>query len=251
MERLLGQLYKHTIMLEHIKYLPAHVLGIRASGEVTKADMDKVLLPALDKLDEETGQLSYLLVLENDIQDFSSGAWLKDMVAGLKHFTSWRRIAVVTDQKAVEVFTDLFELGVPGNSKGFEPDQLEAAKSWVAQKATKPINAKTHAIIDYALVGSLLVLPSLFGLKKKARLIYAAEAAVLLPYIALTEQPLAIKGLIPFETHGKIDPFNIAQSAAQSLLKPFRKQRKTLLFNITFTAVAGLTVLFTDYNKGR
>ncbi|RDC55979.1 hypothetical protein DU508_14080 [Pedobacter chinensis] len=116
---------------------------------------------------------------------------------------------------------------------------------------TKPISPKHHAIIDYLLVGSLLVLPSVLRLNKKARQIYAAEALILLPYIALTKQPVAIKGIIPLKTHQKIDPFNIAQFALQSFFSPFRKTRSTLLFNIAFTTIAGVTVLLTDWNKNR
>ena len=111
----------------------------------------------------------------------------------------------------------------------------------------KPISPKGHALIDYALVGSLLTIPTLLGLNKKAKMIYAAEACLLLPYIALTKQPVALKGLIPFKTHGRIDPFNVGQFALQSFFKPFHKTKKELIFNIAFTALAGLTVLLTDY----
>ncbi len=113
---------------------------------------------------------------------------------------------------------------------------------------TKPISPKTHALIDYMLVGGLLALPSLLRMNKAAKLIYAAEALTLLPYVALTRQPAAVKGLIPFRTHGKIDPYNVAQFALQSFFKPFRKGRKELIFNIAFTALAGATVLLTDWN---
>jgi hypothetical protein len=112
-----------------------------------------------------------------------------------------------------------------------------------------PISPKTHALLDYALTGSLLVLPYLLGMNKKAKQIYAAEALILLPYVALTRQPLAIKGLIPFKTHGKIDTLNIAQFALQSFFKPFRKTNKELVYNIAFTALSGLTVLLTDWKK--
>ncbi|MEO3407561.1 hypothetical protein AAFN85_26825 [Mucilaginibacter sp. CAU 1740] len=111
----------------------------------------------------------------------------------------------------------------------------------------KPITPKWHALIDYALVGSLLTLPSLFGMNKKAKQLYAAEALILLPYVALTKQPVAVKGLIPMETHGKIDPFNVAQFALQTFFKPFHQTKKELIFNVAFTAIAGLTVLLTDY----
>ena len=113
---------------------------------------------------------------------------------------------------------------------------------------SKPISPKIHALIDYALVGSLFTLPSLFGFNKAVKKIYTAEALVLLGYVALTDQPLALKPLIPFPTHGKIDPFNVAQFALQSGFKVFRTERKALLFNIGFTALAGITVLLTDWN---
>lgn len=110
----------------------------------------------------------------------------------------------------------------------------------------RPISPKWHAFLDYALTGSLLVLPALLKMNKRAKLIYAAEAAVLLPYIALTKQPAAIKGLIPFKTHMKIDPINITQFALQSFLPAFRKGRTELVFNIAFVALAAANVLLTD-----
>lgn len=60
-------------MLSIIEDLPVHVLGIRASGEVTKTDIATVLLPALDHLAERTGQLNYLLVLDTDPGDAGQG----------------------------------------------------------------------------------------------------------------------------------------------------------------------------------
>ena len=66
--------------------------------------------------------------------------------------------------------------------------------------------------------------------------------------MALTDQPAAVKPLIPFTTHGKIGPFNVGQFALQTALKPFRKDKKAMLFNIAFTAMAGLAVLLTDWH---
>lgn len=115
----------------------------------------------------------------------------------------------------------------------------------------KPISARTHCLIDYALAGSLLVLPRLCGLNAQARQRYAAEAAGLLAYVGTTQQPLAILPLIPFSVHGKIDPFNILFFAAQTLARPFRRERKAALFNLAFTSVAAVLVLFTDFSDQR
>lgn len=113
---------------------------------------------------------------------------------------------------------------------------------------TKPISPKAHGLIDYALVGSLLTLPTILGFSKKVKTIYTAEAMALLVYVALSDHPAAVKPLIPFTTHGKIDPFNVGQFALQTVLKPFRKDKKVMIFNIAFTAIAGITVLLTDWH---
>ncbi len=112
----------------------------------------------------------------------------------------------------------------------------------------KPISPKMHSLIDYALVASLLTMPSLFSFNRKVRKLYTAEALLLLVYVALTDQPVALKPLIPFPVHGKIDPFNVSQFALQSFIKAFRKDKKALLFNVGFTIIAGTVVALTDWN---
>lgn len=121
-------------MLSLIKDLPSHVTGVRATGKVTKYDFEQVLIPAIDDLVKRTGKINYLLLLETDVSNFTLGAWIDDAKIGLKHFTQWNKIAVVTDQKAVEKFSDIFGYIVPGDSKGFKLAELEEAKKWVSQE---------------------------------------------------------------------------------------------------------------------
>ncbi|HEX8021906.1 STAS/SEC14 domain-containing protein [Mucilaginibacter sp.] len=120
-------------MLQIINNLPPHVVGIRASGEVNSQDMETVLLPEINKLVNRQGKINYLLVLDTGVQNFTLAAWWDDLKLGLKNFTNWHRIAIVTDQKGVEWFTDIFRFMVPGNSRGFSHDQLEEAKNWISQ----------------------------------------------------------------------------------------------------------------------
>ena len=120
-------------MLQFINDLPDDVVGIHAIGEVTKEDFDKVLIPKIDDLSKRQGEIKYLLVLETDVSNFTLAAWWKDLVMGLKHFTEWKRIAVVSDQKGVEWFTDAFKFFIPGNSKGFALSELEEAVEWIKQ----------------------------------------------------------------------------------------------------------------------
>jgi hypothetical protein len=121
-------------MLQIINDLPVHVVGIRASGEVTRSDMEAVLLPKIQELVNRRGEINYLLVLDTGIQNFTLAAWWDDLKLGLKNFTKWNRIAIVTDQKGVEWFTDIFRFVIPGKSRGFSHNQLEEARSWVSME---------------------------------------------------------------------------------------------------------------------
>lgn len=119
-------------MLQYINDLPSHVVGIRATGEVTKEDMENVLIPRINELVDKQGEINYLLVLQTDVSNFTAAAWWDDLKLGLKNFTKWNKIAVVSDQKGVEWFTDAFRFFVPGNSKGFPLAEIDKAVAWIS-----------------------------------------------------------------------------------------------------------------------
>lgn len=121
-------------MLSIIRNLPDHVFGVRATGEVDQEDLKSVLLPGLAVIVEKYGEIYYLLVLETDVENFTAGAWIQDLIAGIKHLTQWKKMAIVTDQQTVEKFTDFFNYISPGQAKGFKADELRAAKAWVSEK---------------------------------------------------------------------------------------------------------------------
>lgn len=124
-------------MLERINGLPDFVVGIKATGEVTKEDLETVLIPALDQQVEKYDAIHYLLHLETDVQNWDFGAWVSDAKVGLKHLTKWKKIAVVSGQEGVQKFTDIFSKLTPGEARGYAPDQLETAKAWVSEQVTE------------------------------------------------------------------------------------------------------------------
>lgn len=121
-------------MLTRIENLPPHIFGVKATGEVTEVDLKEVLLPGLQAVADEFGSIHYLLVLDTKVEQFTPGAWIQDMIAGLKHFTKWKKMAVVTDQKAVRTFTDLFSYVSPGVAKGYTMAEQEQAIAWLSLK---------------------------------------------------------------------------------------------------------------------
>jgi len=120
-------------MLQFIKDLPNHVVGIRATGEVNKEDYKKVLIPRMEELARRQGEIDYLLVLETDVQNFSAAAWFEDLKLGLKNFSKWRKVAIVTDQEGVEWLTDISRHFIPGESRGYKLSELNDAIEWVSE----------------------------------------------------------------------------------------------------------------------
>jgi len=121
-------------MLSEIPNLPDYVFGVRATGEVTADDLKNTLLPGLEALTNKYNEIYYILVLETKVENFTAGAWYQDMVAGLKHLTAWKKMAIVSDQKAVENFTDAFSYVTPGEAKGFSLAEIDEAVAWVSLK---------------------------------------------------------------------------------------------------------------------
>jgi len=112
--------------------VPAHVVGFRATGHVTKEDYDSTFVPAVEKAAKETGHINLLMVFETSPANFSYGAWMQDAKMSLKHFGHWHKIAVVTDQKFLQNLSYIFNFLSPAEAKGFPVSDIEIAKNWVA-----------------------------------------------------------------------------------------------------------------------
>jgi hypothetical protein len=69
----------------------------------------------------------------------------------------------------------------------------------------KPISPRAHGLIDYALVAGNLITPQLISASTKARAVFGAFGAMQGSVNALTQQPYAIRKLIPFRVHRIID----------------------------------------------
>lgn len=119
-------------MIELIKDLPTHVVGFRASGKVNKSDYENVLIPAVDHLAKTFGKINFLLLLDTDVSNFTFGAWVDDALIGVKYFTKWHKIAIISDKDAIKKFTDIFGHLIPGESRGFKITDLDEAITWVA-----------------------------------------------------------------------------------------------------------------------
>jgi hypothetical protein len=121
-------------MIERIEDAPAGVIGIRASGKLTKDDYESVLEPALKEA-VDSGDARVLFVLP-DFDGLEPKAWLEDVKTGLgvelKDRAAWRKLAVVTGVDWVAKSMRLFAWAMPGELAVYEMDEMDKAREWVA-----------------------------------------------------------------------------------------------------------------------
>jgi len=122
-------------MIQIIENAPQHVVAFRASGEVTKEDYERVVVPEVDRLVTNTNELNFLLQLDTDLANFTAGAWMQDALVGLKNITKWHRAAIVTDSERIISVTNAFSYLVPGEFKGFTKAEYDEAVTWVSGNA--------------------------------------------------------------------------------------------------------------------
>jgi hypothetical protein len=121
-------------MLQLINNLPSHIAGIHAFADVSENEYENMLSPLLANLLKKSRKINFLLVVETDIANFASGAWCGNIRIGFKYFFKWNKVAIVTDQKRVLGYSDLFKYILPGKFKKFPLDQMEKAIKWVSGK---------------------------------------------------------------------------------------------------------------------
>lgn len=114
-----------------IDNLPAGVIGLRASGEVTADDYRDVMVPLLDEALKQGGvRLLYVL---DEHTEFSPGALFADAKFGVSHLKGWERLAVVSDADWLENSIKAFGWMMPGEIRVFDDDDIDEATAWLAE----------------------------------------------------------------------------------------------------------------------
>lgn len=101
-------------MLRIINDLPGNVLGIEAEGEVTGADYETVLTPAVAEKLKSNTKIRFLYYLGPEFTGFSLNAMLNDAGIGIKDFSAWERLAMVSDHQLINTFVKFFGYLLPG-----------------------------------------------------------------------------------------------------------------------------------------
>ena len=124
-------------MFKSMEGLPANVLAIEASGQITHQDYRDTLIPMAEDLIAE-GPIRMLYVVGSDFTGFDLEALWDDGAFGLKHWHDFDRIAVVTDQAWLAGAVTMFKPFFHGEVRLFKLSRLAAAKYWIS---ASPVSA--------------------------------------------------------------------------------------------------------------
>jgi stage II sporulation SpoAA-like protein len=118
-------------MLDAIKSLPDDVIGYSAKGMVTKNDYRDTLGPDVKKMFDRYKKIKMIYHLGIEFKGFNSDAMWEDSKLGLKYFSSWHKIAIVTDHFLIARFAWFTGLFIPGEIRIFTNLHFEKALRWI------------------------------------------------------------------------------------------------------------------------
>jgi hypothetical protein len=122
-------------MIERVIDLPDNVLGFRAIGEVTADDYQKMLVPTVEEMLSKQTRVRLLYVIGKDFKRFTGGAAWEDAKIGMRHLSSWDRIAVVTDIDWIVNTVKALGFAFPCEIRVFDDDDLDDAREWISEPA--------------------------------------------------------------------------------------------------------------------
>ena len=118
-------------MFTRIDNLPAGVVGVVASGQITVDDRQRVLEPVIEDTVETAGRVRLLYVAGPDFAGYDRGGLYDDAVFGTRHFNHFDRIAFVGDDgpymRAVLALNGL----MPAWLRVFAPSEFVLAQEWL------------------------------------------------------------------------------------------------------------------------
>ncbi len=119
-------------MFQLIDGLPAGVVGVRATGAVTKEDYATVLDPAVEAAARSGDPLRILFVVGPEFEKYTAGGILADTEEYGKLWEFCGRMAVVTDVWWIRDAVGLFRHALRGELRLYAYADLDDARAWIA-----------------------------------------------------------------------------------------------------------------------
>lgn len=118
-------------MIRLTEGLPGNTIVAEAVGTVTAEDYERVLTPALQHAAEGSEKLRLLYVLGAEFDGYDAGAATDDAKVGIRYWSAFERIGLVTDHETFRVLARAFGFLMPGEVRVFSLADRSAAEAWI------------------------------------------------------------------------------------------------------------------------
>lgn len=122
-------------MITLLNGFPDDVVALRADGQVSMADYDTVLIPAVEDVLSRHDKVKIYYEFAAGFTGMDLGAMVEDARVGFGHLGAWKRIALVTDVDWLRHAADLFHFLIPAETRVFALAQAAEAQTWIAEKS--------------------------------------------------------------------------------------------------------------------
>ena len=119
-------------MIKLLSGLPGNVVGMVASGELTRRDYEQVKM-AVKSAVQTVGRVRLLLQIAPGFAGRTADASWNEARMGVTRLTDWEKIAVVTDEGWIIGTAILFRLFASCPVKIFGNDALAEATAWIVE----------------------------------------------------------------------------------------------------------------------
>ncbi len=121
----------HPGSFEEIEGLPSDVIGIDARGLISGIDYAETLEPLVREKLKKHQKLKMLVVAGPYFDGYSAGAIWDDARFGLTHFTTFSKLALVTDHEWLRHAAKFFGAFIPADVMIFAMDEKKEAMEWI------------------------------------------------------------------------------------------------------------------------
>jgi hypothetical protein len=120
-------------MIQLISDSHAGILEVRATGHVSGADYDEVLIPAVEAALEDNDRIRLLYHLGSEFEGYGLDAAWDDTKLGLRHWNAFERLAIVTDHDWIRTAVRAVGFAMPCPIRTFPNSEIEAARRWLRE----------------------------------------------------------------------------------------------------------------------
>jgi SpoIIAA-like len=119
-------------MIRVLDEMPEGVIGVEAAGKLRAEDYTNVLGPALADAIKAGNKIRIVLIFTGEFEGLEPGALWQDIKMGIRDWSAWERIALVTDHAWMRDGLRMFAWAVPGEVRVFAPTERADAIAWAA-----------------------------------------------------------------------------------------------------------------------